>query len=304
MNTAVVSLKPHAANAKCAALIEGRFAEAGVQVVSKGSVGGAAIDAEKLVDQHYGTLATAAMTSTGAELELSDERKAAFEALYGVPWAAARKITNPAAMAELSINGVQLEAVWRKGKDFKIAPGTYLAELTGNGLQGRTWTVNGFYLGMREEFVSPTACVNYYVVQFDMHKTSWASFRGGFIGATEPSEAVAGSVRRACMLSWEELGLATKPSKACNCVHASAGPLEALKERIVWAGHALETDSVGAALLEANVPLETLQEWMAENPVVEVGSLGKGKIFDITEGLDTADMLLAFGAAFAPARAK
>ena len=47
------------------------------------------------------------------------------------------------------------------------------------------------------------------------------------------------------------------------------------------------------------VPLATLQDWMANNPTVEVGTLGKGKIFDITEGLNTADMLLAIGAAFA-----
>ena len=45
MNTALVFLKPHATNAKCAALVEGRLAEAGVQVVSKGTVGAAKIDA-------------------------------------------------------------------------------------------------------------------------------------------------------------------------------------------------------------------------------------------------------------------
>ena len=33
------------------------------------------VTADALIDQHYGTLAPAAMTVTGAELELSDEKK-------------------------------------------------------------------------------------------------------------------------------------------------------------------------------------------------------------------------------------
>ena len=110
MNTALVFLKPHAANSKCAALVEARLAEAGVKVVGKGNVGAREIDNNALIDQHYGTLATAAMTMTGTELELSDEKKAAFKAQYGVSWDAARKITNPAAMTELGFTGVQLES--------------------------------------------------------------------------------------------------------------------------------------------------------------------------------------------------
>lgn len=190
------------------------------------------------------------------------------------------------------------DAGWRAGKDFKLAPGTYMAELQGDGLQGRTWTVNGFYLGMREEFVAAGAEVHYYVVEFDGGELSWASFRNELVGATEPAEAVAGSLRKACLDSWEELGLAKKPFKGANCVHASAGPLEALKERIVWAGANLEKDSVGAALLSANLPLDTLKLWLAENPPADLGGLGKGKVFDLTEGLNTAELILAVGNAF------
>ena len=76
------------------------------------------------------------------------------------------------------------------------------------------------------------------------HTFPWE--RGGFLelrstlvackvlGATDPSTASEGSVRRAIFDKWEELGLAKQPSTGENGVHASASPLEGLFERMNW----------------------------------------------------------------------
>ena len=81
-------------------------------------------------------------------------------------------------------------------------------------------------------------------------------------------------------------------------MHASAGPLEGLKERVVWVARdplfgegSLRADPFGAALLKTGVPLGTLQAWLSTNPAVTTPGGEVGKVFDLTEGMDSADML-------------
>jgi hypothetical protein len=86
---------------------------------------------------------------------------------------------------------------------------------------------------------------------------------------------------------------------AANGCHASAGPLEGLKERLVWAARdtaysdgGIAADGFGAQLLASGVPAATLRRWLAENPVVRApGGVGPGKVFDLTEGMDSATVL-------------
>jgi len=98
---------------------------------------------------------------------------------------------------------------------------------------------------------------------------------------------------------WSSLGLPFKPSMAANGCHASAGPLEGLKERLVWCAQdtaysdaSLASDSFGQALLERGVAPATLRQWLQENPVVSApGGIGPDKVFDLTEGMDSANVL-------------
>ena len=70
-------------------------------------------------------------------------------------------------------------------------------------------------------------------------------------------------------------------------MHASAGPLEGLKERCVWAGGSLDADALAAALTGgANVPRATLSAWLDDNPVVTLGG-ATDKIYDLTEEMGT-----------------
>ena len=78
-------------------------------------------------------------------------------------------------------------------------------------------------------------------------------------------------------------------------MHASAGPLEGLKERCVWAGGSLETDALATALTGgANVPRATLRAWLDDNPVVSLGG-ATDKIFDLTEEMGSGAVLALCG---------
>ena len=90
-----------------------------------------------------------------------------------------------------------------------------------------------------------------------------------------------------------------KPSMAANGCHASAGPLEGLKERLVWCAQdtvysdaSLVDDGFGKELLESGVAPGTLRQWLQDNPVVSApGGIGPDKVFDLTEGMDSANVL-------------
>lgn len=74
-----------------------------------------------------------------------------------------------------------------------------------------------------------------------------------------------------------------------NCVHASAGPLEGLKERCVWSGASLASDPLAEALLAGGVGRATLETWLKENSVVSLGDAKADKIFDLTEEMGAAE---------------
>ena len=92
----------------------------------------------------------------------------------------------------------QFEKVWgevkKAKKMIKFGGGFYCGKLETE--QGELYVLNGFFMSMRAKFVEPGAAIHYYVVSWDASKTSWEDFRGKVLGATNPEEAEAGSVRR------------------------------------------------------------------------------------------------------------
>jgi hypothetical protein len=125
---------------------------------------------------------------------------------------------------------------------------------------------------------------------------SWQDFRGEILGATNPSAAPPGSIRRTILDKYKELGLATKPNTGDNGVHASASPFEAMVERNNWLGAPLEKDAFGKALLaKKGVSKEKIMEWAGDAQVSVQGETAAGKtmsVFDCLEDLD-ADTSLA-----------
>lgn len=103
------------------------------------------------------------------------------------------------ALSRLGCNPAELEAAWRaaesESKTAKLAPGLYVGLLSVNG--GKvTYVVNGFYMAMRGKFVGDGKSIRAYLLEWDEEDCSWEDFRTNIVGATDPTKAVAGSLRR------------------------------------------------------------------------------------------------------------
>jgi len=151
------------------------------------------------------------------------------------------------------------------------------------------FVINGFYMAMREKFTKPSASIYYYLVEWDPAKLSWEDFRGKVLGATDPSTAADGSLRKEIFAKWQPLGLASEPNVGDNGVHASASPFEALAERLNWMGASLEEDPFGKAMIAAGIPKATIMEWTKDPQVPFEGK--KASLFDLLEDLDYGECL-------------
>ena len=148
--------------------------------------------------------------------------------------------------------------------------------------------------------IADAATVRVLVVTWLPSVLSWQQFRDVVIGPTDPSTASPKSLRGKFRTHWHSLGLAREPAISCNCVHASAGPLEGLKEREVWAGASVADDPLGRRLVAklsnpfTQPPRDgaaVLRSWLDTNPVYQLGAGDAKKIFDATEGMDARELL-------------
>jgi nucleoside diphosphate kinase len=151
------------------------------------------------------------------------------------------------------------------------------------------FVINGFYMAMREKFTKPGSSIYYYLVEWEPAKLSWEDFRGKVLGATDPSTAAPGSLRKEIFSQWKGLGLAAEPNVGDNGVHASASPFEALAERLNWMGATLEDDPFGKAMLASGIPKDTIMAWTKDPQVPFEGK--KASLFDLLEDLDYDECL-------------
>jgi len=151
------------------------------------------------------------------------------------------------------------------------------------------FVINGFYTAMREKYTRDGAMIHYALVEWDESRLSWAAFRADVLGATDPTTAASGSVRRAVYDDYVKLGLSSQPNVGDNGVHASASPFEALCERLNWVGASLESDPFGAALLEVGIAKETILAW-SKDPQVPVDGK-QASLFDSLEDLSVSDCI-------------
>ena len=124
-------------------------------------------------------------------------------------------------------------------------------------------------MAMREKYTKPSASITYFCAEWDESKLSWADFRGKVLGATDPTTAAEGSLRKIVLDQYKDLGLSAVPNVGDNGVHASASPFEALAERMNWIGASVETDPFAQALTAAGV--KTIPEW-TKDPQVNIST--------------------------------
>jgi len=287
-NSAFVFIKPHALKGnpgEVEALVKAKFADCGITVTDEGVYAAETIDEQKFIDNHYGAIASKAVLLKPSELNVPDKGKAAFEKMFGLSWddaVAQGLVYNAADGAEkLGVDGFGLENKWRgltRGEDLiKFGGGFYCGKVDD------IFVMNGFYMSMRAAYCSPGEKIHWMTVSWPAKDLSWADFRGVVLGATNPSEAAEGSVRRTILELYEVLGLQSKPNTGDNGVHASASPFEALAERMNWLGASVEEDTFGKGLLAAGIPKETIQAWTQDPQVLVQGAAKPGSLFDYLE---------------------
>ena len=231
-NTAFVFVKPHAsANAAVVAYSKAFLAEHQVRVLSEGTLS----PTGAIIDAHYSVLSRTAMDLSPADLGVGAEKKAEFEARFGVAWDQALAdgtLCNYRYAQELlpDLPPPELERIWREESALRLGSGLYVGRLQISG-SPTLHVINGFYGSMRHKYVREGAQIYWMVCEFDF---PWKEFRGQVIGATDPAKAEPGSVRAKLLQDRETLGLG-KVGLAFNGIHASAGPVEAARERAVHA---------------------------------------------------------------------
>lgn len=292
VDEAFVFVKPHAVTDKVVDLVKEDFAKNGIKVKTEGELDHKKIDTERLIDTHYGAIASKAVILKPSELNVPEKGQGEFKKLFGEEWAKALeegKVYNAAdACEKLGITGDELEAKWgnlKRGEDLiKFGGGFYCGKLADD-----MYVMNGFYLSMRGKYTNAPAKIHYFVVEWNPNKLSWEDFRGKVLGGTDPKDAEEGSLRRKIYEQWEALGLSEEPNVGDNGVHASASPFEASAERMNWLKASMDEDRFAKAALSLGIPAETLKEWMGDAQVAYEGK--NQSIFDILEDLDTADVL-------------
>jgi len=154
---------------------------------------------------------------------------------------------------------------------------------------GNLYTINGFFMAMREAYTKDGASIHYFVVEWEQAALNWADFRGKVLGATDPTTAVDGSVRKQILTDWKALGLTAEPNVGNNGVHASASPFEGMCERMNWVGASADEDPFFQALLKAGVPKDTIMSWTKDPQVAWEG--GKASLFDLFEDINATESL-------------
>ena len=287
-NRALVFIKPHAVTDRFSQFVESFLTKRHIRLSEPRIIGAEEVRKRGIIDRHYAAIARTAVFSAPEEYELGSFSRAAFENTFHISWEEALekgKILNSADVQKMlgGISGIELNEIWQQSPQVKMAPGLY----AGHFQKDDIYCINGFYPGQREVFTSDGAEVVLYEAEFSPDEVSWREFRLEIIGATDPGKAVEGSLRNQLLERFIEFGLTSQPVMSKNGVHASAGPLEGLRERMVWMETDPKRDEFALRLLNNGMNRKELDE-LLENPIVSL-SAETGPVFDLTEDMDSAD---------------
>ena len=177
MNTALVFIKPHAVNDSIRSLVVQHLTEHRVSILSEGRMESSYIKEHGIIDSHYAALAMNAVKLLPSELAVGAEKKAEFEAKFGVGWdtvMAEGKLLNLAQFQELKpeLDAGAIEQKWRAKPPLKLGPGNYVGHFEEEGV----YVVNAFYSQMREKYIRADASVVWFAVEFAEAELSWQHF--------------------------------------------------------------------------------------------------------------------------------
>lgn len=270
------------------------FDDYGVVVTGAKILGAEFLDEHDLIARHYGVINEIARE--GGDV-LSEEAKETFARTYdaavddAVVLGAFEFLERYEAFTDVSLN-----VLWDNVEADRLASGTYCAPV--RVFDDTVYLLNGFHPYQIEHFTQEGASILVLTVQSD---ADWDALRTDMIGATDPQDAAAGSIRRTLLERQDALGL-PPVDQGSNGVHLSAGPLEGLVETIRFvsdhdAGDTIapEQTAAGRAFLEGDIDADAL-EFLLGNPVLEVDD-EYISAFDLTEEINTDEAIARLKAA-------
>lgn len=297
-NHAIVFIKHKASNDETERFVHSFLASHKIAVLRSGTVPASEVLTSGLFDRQYSQIMTYA-TSDPMELQVSAASQERFRAEAGESWADAaakgRLLSAAGALASWGLSAVALAEAWQGGTIVKLEQYLSVAWIAGSGGPG-VFVINGFAPQWRGAFADQAGGagagrVRWLSVEFSPVHVPWHRFRSEILGATNPAEAAEHSIRGQFYRHWARLGLQQPPDTYNNCVHASSGPLEGLREWMLWTGGALRDHPLARSLLSGGVPEDLVRAWL-ENPRVEGWRLGQeavsGPVFACSEGCDHA----------------
>ena len=303
-NQALVFVKPHAVNDAVKKIVTEGLEKNKIRILSSGEVHAEKIDSDKIIDKHYATIARYAMEWSAEKLPVPEDTQEKFKSTFGVAWKTLLeegKILNASeAAAKLGgISASELTEKWKSNTErMKLAPGLYVTKFQAEDI----YVINGFYLLNREKFTKTGAVVSWYTVEWNEEDLPWVDFRAKVIGPTNPEQAPPESLRGIIFKEWSSLGLSEQPNVSDNGVHASAGPLEGLVERMTWVGATLNDDAFAKRLKDAGADMSLIEQWLGN--IVATIDGNTAPIFDLLEDKQSTDVVNIAVKASKPTEAK
>mgnify|MGYP006274668139 CR=1 FL=1 len=290
-NRALVFLKPKASTPAFTNYVTHVLRDRGVRLETPRTVTFEEMRDNGLVDAHFFSVAGPAHTEHPEQLAVSEIAQANFAKRFGQSWAqAAREGKLRSASQAMAAGGVSDGSAflqnWLAAPQVRLCEGLYAAYFKASD----RYVLNGFYPALRQRYLTEGAKVICFDVRFDPGRLSWERFRRDIIGDTRPEEANPGSLRRCLLERYADLGC-TPPNVTQNGIHASAGPIEGLRERWIWLGESPVTSPLGEALLRNGLSRHGLDHWLENTTVSLAGTTAP--IFDITEDMDADEVLQA-----------
>lgn len=297
-NHALVFIKPHAAHSqKVRDFVEMFLHSHCCNITAEGELFAREIEQKGIIDKHYSAIATNAMKVLPKDLFVTEEKKKEFHEKFGESWDelnAKEGILNIKTLKEKypDLTAQEIDDAWlhQSTTKLKLGPGNYVGRIVKlEKVKSPIYLINGFYSSMRDLYVAKGAKVIYYTVEWEESDLSWADFRSKVIGSTDPKEADPNSLRGRLYREYKAFGLSEEPDKGKNCVHASAGPVEAMKERVTWLEMDLTDDPFARAMKSKGVSEKLIKSW-SENETCTIKGK-QGPAFDLLEGLNSSAVI-------------
>jgi nucleoside diphosphate kinase len=245
------------------------------------------LDQFNIIAQHYGVINQIA---SNAVTNMSEGAKEKFAEIFGKSVDKAQVLGGLEFLEKYpEFTPTGLDYLCQNIGSKKLAGGTYVVEVKLD--DELVYVINGFHGRQLKQFTENGRSI---IVMSLSSDTDWSNARSNFIGATDPTKANEGSLRRAFLDNKESLGL-PDVSQGANGVHLSAGPVEALVELQRYNSNFSNGEtkdftefSFGKQLAEAFD--QTAVQSIVQNTNVDVA--GKStSVFDLTEEKNSSEAL-------------